>query len=382
MIPSRVLLVLVSFWASGIAGANAAERDAVSLRIRHSFECASNAQIAFSPDGESLAVATADYVEIWDVVSGKKPRSLGVRKQNEPWYINTNSVTFSRDGKFLATGGRRGIVTVWDVVEGKVRHEIRAHVVVVDELHVIKRDGKVVKNLKETRDDPSSIVSVAFSPDGKTVAAASHDRRISISDVATGKVLKYLRADGNITALAFLADSNTLVTGSEGDRKNVIGIWDVAGGKRVAQLGDRRYILGITSLSVSGDGGLLVGTTGPTEFLPAPAIRLWDLQKRRQLKSIVPLRKDGCATRAALSPDGKYVASVGGLNRLVLWDVPRGARLAQLDLPQRDEGPELINVAFSPDGKTLAVMATEYTLLKDKVYSTNGRVLLIDISKP
>ena len=317
MIPSRVLLVLVSFWASGIAGGNAAERDAVSLRIRHSFECASNAQIAFSPDGESLAVAAADYVDIWNVVSGKKPRRLGARKQ-ERLYGYTNSVAFSRDGKFLATGGRRGIVTIWDVAEGKVLHKIRAHVVVVDELHVIKRDGKVVKNLKETRYDPSPIVSVAFSPDGKTVAAASHDRRISISDVATGKVLKYLRADGNITALAFLANSNSLVTGSEGDRKNVIGIWDVAQGKRVAQLGDRRYILGITSLSVSGDGGLLVGTTGPTEFLPAPAIRLWDLQERRQLKSIVPLGKDGCATHAALSPDGKYVASVGGLNRLVL----------------------------------------------------------------
>ena len=380
MIPSRVLMVLVSFWASGIAGANAAERDAVSLRIRDSFECAFDAQIAFSPDGKSLAVAAADYVDIWNVVSGKKLRRLGVRKQKNSFGYN-DSVTFSRDGKFLATGGRRGIVTVWDVAGGKVLHKIRAHVVVVDELHVIKRDGKVVKNLKETRDEPSSIVSVAFSPDGKTVAAASRDRRISISDVATGKVLKYLRADGNITALAFLANSNTLVTGSAGDPTNVIGIWDVAKGKRVARLGDR-HILGITSLSVSGDGGLLVGTTSPTEFLPAPAIRLWDLQKREQLKSILPLRKDGWATRAALSPDGKYVASVGGLNRLVLWDVPRGTRLAKLDLPQRDEGPELIDVAFSPDGKTLAVMATEYTLLKDKVYSTNGRVLLIDISKP
>jgi WD40 repeat protein len=382
MIPSRVLLVIVSFWAGEIASANADAPHAVNLGIRHGFECSCGAQMAFAPDGKSIVVAAADSVETWNVVTGKKLGSWSVRKKGDPCeYID--SVTFSHDGKFLATGGTGGIVTIWDMGDGKLLHKIRAHVVVVDELHVIKRDGKVVKNLNETRDDPSPIVSVVFSPDGKIVAAASRDQRISINDVTTGQVLKYLRGDEHIQALAFLADSNTLLTGrTVGDPKNVIGIWDVAENKRVAQLGDQHGASGITSLSVSGDGGLLVGTTGPSDFLPDPVIRLWDLKERRQLKPIWPLEEDGHATRAALLPDGRYVASVGGFSRLVLWDVLRATRLAKLDLPQKDPGSDLINVAFSPDGKTLAVMATEYTPLEDKTYRAQGKILLIEISTP
>jgi WD40 repeat protein len=110
---------------------------------------------------------------------------------------------------------------------------------------------------------------------------------------------------------------------------------------------------------------------------PDSTIRFWDMTARKQLPAVNPLG-EGCAWSLAISPDGKLLAAVGG-RRLVLWSVAGRTRLATLELARGDYGPELALVSFSPDGKSLAVLANEYTRAGDDTYRVHRRIHLVRI---
>ncbi|MGI2909791.1 WD40 repeat domain-containing protein, partial [Hassallia sp. VBCCA 56010] len=75
----------------------------------------------------------------------------------------------------------------------------------------------------------NSVRSVAFSPDGKTLASGSDDNTIKLWDVATGKLSQTLTGHSNsVRSVAFSPDGKTLASGSD---DNTIKLWDVATGK-------------------------------------------------------------------------------------------------------------------------------------------------------
>jgi len=117
--------------------------------------------VTFSPDGKNLASGSSDNaVRLWQVDSGRKIRAFSGH-QNPVW-----SVAFSPDGKSLASGSSDNTVRLWQVDSGREIRVFSGH--------------------------QNPVQSVAFNPDGKSLASGSDDGTIRLWDVADGRCLAVL----------------------------------------------------------------------------------------------------------------------------------------------------------------------------------------------
>ena len=168
--------------------------------------------------------------------------------------------------------------------------------------------------------DPSptataQVNSVAFSPDGKTLASGSADGTVRLWDVATRRQIgDDLSGGGAVNSVAFSPDGKTLATGSADD---TVRLWDVATGQ---QIGDplTGHTGPVTSVAFSPDGKTLAsGSDDDT-------VRLWDVAST----GIATLTgHTGPVTSVAFSPDGKILASGSDDRTVRLWDVATGQQI-------------------------------------------------------
>jgi len=184
--------------------------------------------------------------------------------------------------------------------------------------------------------------SVAFSPDGKTLAAGGN-LDVWLWDVATRKQLDAPLPGGDVTAVAFSPDGKTLASTGYGNG-GPVWLWDVTTHKQLAPplTGGSKAV---TTVAFSPDGKTLASGNSDEE---GGTVRLWDVTTHKQLGVLTG--HTGGVTSVAFSPNGKILAS-GGDHTLRLWDVT--AR-RQFGPPLTGHTQLVRSVAFSPDGKTLA----------------------------
>ncbi|YAF96148.1 MAG: WD40 repeat domain-containing protein [Nodularia sp. CChRGM 3473] len=309
--------------------------------------------VSFSPDGKTLASGSHDNtIKLWDVETGTE--ILTLKGQS-----SVKSVSFSPDGKTLASGSHDNTIKLWDVETGTEILTLKGHEFWVYSVS-FSPDGKTLASGSHdntiklwdvetgteilTLKGQSSVHSVSFSPDGKTLASGSHDNTIKLWNVETGTEIRTLKGQSWGYRVSFSPDSKTLASGSLG---NTIKLWNVETGTEILTL--KGHESSVHSVSFSPDGKTLAsGSLDNT-------IKLWNVETGTEIRT---LKGQSSVYSVSFSPDSKTLASGSLDNTIKLWNVETGTEIRTL------KGHEslVLSVSFSPDGKTLASGSHDNTI--------------------
>jgi WD40 repeat protein/serine/threonine protein kinase len=181
------------------------------------------------------------------------------------------------------------------------------------------------------------VLAVAFSPDGKTALTGGTDRTARFWDVETGRETGTpLEHETDVRAVAFSPDGKTALTGST---DGTARLWDVAAGRPIGT--PLHHQGAVRAVAFRSDGGAVFTGSDDGDALA------WDARTGHPIGA--PFKHQGGVSAVALSPDGQYAATgcLDGTARLwkVLSHDPLGA-------PLQHKGA-VVAAAFSPDGKNL-----------------------------
>jgi WD40 repeat protein len=236
--------------------------------------------IAFSPDSRYLATGSADATVLWDAATGQEIRHF---EGQSGW---VNSVAFSPRGDWLLTGDWHNTAQLWDVATGKeIRRFTATNLILPEQKYSPAAD-------RRSSSDGSVANSVAFSPDGRWIAACDWDKTARLWDVAGEHEVRLEGHSEWVNSVAFSPDSRWVLTGSD-DR--TARLWDVTSGREVRRfVGNSKEVL---SVSFSPDGQLVLTTSEDgTE-------RFFKTETGRLLATMVSFRGGGWAV---VSPDGRF----------------------------------------------------------------------------
>lgn len=237
--------------------------------------------VAFSPNGKLLAVAGYGKVTLLETATGKPTAVLA------PHEGSVTGVQFSPDGTRLAASagqpGKAGEIRVWDLQT---------------------RAARVLRGLHT-----DTVLEVAWSPDGRSLAACSYDRLVSVWDLATGTGLPLKDHTDAVYSVAWSPDGRRLASAS-GDR--IVKVWDVESGKRLFTLGDATAELYSVAFHPSGTEVAAVGVDR--------MLRKWSLAGTSGTLLRSAFAHDAAILRVLYTPDGAGIYTTSEDRSVRLWD--------------------------------------------------------------
>jgi WD40 repeat protein len=320
--------------------------------------------VAFSGDGKTLATSGGSTLRLWDVVTGKEVPAPGDGHQSA-----VQALAFLEDGKTLVTGGKDHTLRHWEATTGKEVRRFpgmgggvftpsfvpgRMLALPTDrEVHLC--DPVAGKELRRLR-FPDHVRQVALTPDGKTLAAytGGKDLTLRFVDTDTGKERLARRYPEFVQAMALSPTGEFLALGPVDP---VLRLLDTATGGEVYQ---RRLTENVTNLTFSPDGRTLAGGAG------YGTLRFWEVATGKE-RAVWPDRDLRSGSTMAFSPDGRMLALGDSDGTLRLCLAGTGKELRRLSGHRNG----ITCLAFSADGRTLASGSWDTTVL---VWDVSGMV--------
>lgn len=302
--------------------------------------------VAFSPDGRFVLSGGDDKVMLlWDAATGAMIRSYVGHKET------IYAVAFSHDGRYALSAAWDNTAKLWDVNTGKELQTLAGHTRPVNAVAFSPDDRNALTGSSDHsvkywvlgKENPILTLGGTLSPLIDDVAVSSNERYLltggrdkvlRLWDLLEGRQVRVFKGhNGSIVSVAFSPDGRTALSGGFSEAI----LWDMATGRTLRKFTDSSPDSGLIYVAYSFDGRFVL-LTG--RYL----VRIFEMSTGKVIRTIDLHGKNSVSDfSAALSPDGRYVATSEG----TLWEVRTGKENRVFkDFPRRTR-----SVIFSPDGR-------------------------------
>lgn len=289
--------------------------------------------VRFAPSDSLLVTSSVDSsIKIWKRESGDIVKEI--KQSSGVAYMD-----LSTDGKYIVTGGYDSIVRLWDAANGSMLKEFKGH--------------------------NGTVWHVAISADNKRIASGGNDAVVNIWDVETGNLLHKLTAHRRIVWSVKFSPDGTQLASSGFDF--TFKLWNVADGKLVWD--NKEHKETVVDLAFSHDGKILASTSDDK------TIKVWNVAEQKLIRTMKVAEH---VQAVAFSPDDKRLMTGGRDKPMIgeflqqifgdskfnpgvsarLWDVETGTLLQTFT----KHGNDVLDVAYSHDGKWVATASTDKTV--------------------
>lgn len=320
--------------------------------------------LAFSADGKSLVSGcSAGLLQVTDVASGKtlctlkghSAKAIGRHYRNSTPPLGVLAVAFSLDGRTLFSGGSDGFLYAWELST---------------------RDKRILIN-------DQFVTAIALSPSGNYLASVGYASDIRIIELATNKVRHLKGGPERVTAALFSADGKLLITGGVTVNETFpncpviesdwIRTWDLERGSEVARLAGKAHRLTPIAANAFISSGAVLHLEKGHDAIGQVQFDDTTLSNRIETCHWEGSKKtwtlDGHGEIAAISPDGRFLATASGRdsffevgikggnslspdlreNKTLIFDVATRQLLLELSIAHAGA------LAFDPRGRRLAI---------------------------
>lgn len=319
---------------------------------------------AHSPDGQLLVVGgQTGILQLWEIASGKERFA---RKKHADSCV---ALAFSPDSKLLASGDKNGIAHLWDIATGKIAHTLDAKIDQGPGQHLgigslsFAPDGKTLlsshrdwavysdvatgQEIGRIPNEPSR--ALRYFPGGKMLVAGGDnqwgrgDNMFRFFDLETGKPCRNFDGLGaSVEALAYSADGKYIAANDGGNTAPPeLRVWEVNSGRVVLQ-NITRGTVHMTNLAFSPKSDTLAAAHWNT-------ITLWDWKTGKPRRTL-PNYQAAPVGSLAFSTDGAKLACAGQDDSIRVWDLASATELLHFHLGVKTQHPiQVRDLSFSSD---------------------------------
>ena len=303
--------------------------------------------VAYAPNGTTIATGcgwrsrddkdNTNTGQLWDALTGIRTAKLAGHAKR------ITAIAYSPDSATIATASRDSTVRLWHTDTGKHKTTLK------------HRQG-LNATLPWNR-DADAVNTIAYSPDGNTIATGTQNGKVRLWDARTGRLQTQFTAHAfGVASIAYSPDGNTIATVS---RDGTAELWDGQTGIHKTTITKHSRI---TPLAYSFEGNTLA-TREPGGL----GLRDASTGKRKTLTTIR-------GTPIAYSPEGNTIATKNWNDTVQLWDAKTGKRKTTLKhtnliyLLSTDREYDISSAVFSPDGNTVVTVGEYYTHDEGTIY--------------